>query len=67
MRIACLIKKTATERHSEYVILIAFHSNIGYWNESQCYVYMYIFCLVKSHIIGTSWNKECFLIRQLHV
>ena len=37
MRIACWITK-ATDTHSEYVILIVFHSNIGYANAPQCYI-----------------------------
>ena len=36
-RMACWIPK-ATNTHSEYVILIAFHSNNGYTNAPQCYV-----------------------------
>ena len=36
MRSACWITK-ATDTHSEYVILIAFHCNSGYMNASQCY------------------------------
>ena len=37
MRIACWITK-AKNSHSEYVILIGFHCNIGCTNESRCFV-----------------------------
>jgi hypothetical protein len=40
MRITCWITK-ATDRHSEYVILIAFPGNNGYANAPQSYVYTY--------------------------
>jgi len=35
MRIACWIAK-ATDTHSGYVILIAFHNNNDYMNAPQC-------------------------------
>jgi hypothetical protein len=38
----------ATNTDSEYVILIAFPYNNGYANASQCYVYIYMACLVVS-------------------
>jgi len=41
MRISCC-KTKATDRHSEYVILIAFQGNNSYANAPQCYVYTYI-------------------------
>jgi len=49
MRIACWMTK-ATNTDSEYVILthIAFPYNNGYANASQCYVYIYMACLVVS-------------------
>jgi len=37
MRISCWITK-ATNTHSEYVILIAFHCNDGCTNASPCHV-----------------------------
>ena len=37
MRITCWIPK-ATNTHSEYVILIAFHYNSGCGNGPQCYI-----------------------------
>ena len=37
MRIAWRLPK-ATDRHSEYVTLIAFHCNNGYTNTPLCYV-----------------------------
>jgi hypothetical protein len=37
MRFACCVTK-ATNPHSEYVILIAFHGNNSYTNVPQCYV-----------------------------
>jgi hypothetical protein len=50
MRFACWITK-ATDKHSEYVILLLFHGNNGYANAPQCYVYMrvYISCLVEAY------------------
>jgi len=44
-RIACWILK-ATNTHSEYVILIAFHGNNGYANVPQFYFYTYIASLL---------------------
>jgi hypothetical protein len=32
----------ATDTHSEYIILIAFHGNNGYAKVPQCYFYKYI-------------------------
>jgi len=40
MRIECWITK-ATDTHSEYVILIAFHYNGGYTNAPRYYVYVH--------------------------
>jgi hypothetical protein len=37
MRIACWITQ-ATEKHSEYAILIFSYVNVGYTNSPQCYV-----------------------------
>jgi hypothetical protein len=47
MRVACWITK-ATDTHSEYVILIAFHGDC-FANAPQCYVYPYVACLVFNH------------------
>ena len=44
VRFECWITK-ATNTHSEYVILFAFHSNSCCANALQCYVYTYIACL----------------------
>jgi len=46
MRIS-FCKTKATDIHSEYVLLIAFHGNNGYANASQCYVYTYIAHLAR--------------------
>ena len=45
MRFARWVNKI-TYTHSEYVVLIAFHTNRGYVNALQCYIYIYIACLV---------------------
>ena len=47
MRFSCWISK-ATDKHSEYVIIINFHSNNGCMNAFQCYVYTYIVTLDPS-------------------
>ena len=41
IRIACWITK-ATNTHSEYVILTAFHGKYIFANALQCYVYTYV-------------------------
>jgi len=46
MRFAYWIPK-ATNTHSEHEILIAFHGNNGYANETPCYFYAYIVCHVE--------------------
>jgi len=45
MRIACRIANDS-DTHSEYVIFITFPRHNSYANALQCYVCMYIFCLV---------------------
>ena len=45
----------ATDTHSEYVILFAFHSNNGFANAAQCYAYMYIACLGPSEVRPKCW------------
>ena len=50
MRLARWMTK-ATDTHSEYVILIVYHSNNDYAIAPQCYVYTYIACLVDSSYI----------------
>ena len=52
MRVASWVPK-ATDTHSEYVILIAFHCNKGYKNASQCYV---IRTLSVCYIIPSMWS-----------
>jgi hypothetical protein len=46
MRFARWLTK-ATDTHSLYVILIAFPRQHGYMDTPQCYIYMYIACLVE--------------------
>jgi hypothetical protein len=48
MRFACWITK-ATNTHSEYVILIAFHVKNDYANAPQCYVILTLHVLLTVH------------------
>ena len=54
MRFSCWIPK-ATDTHSACVILFAFHSNNGFANAAQCYVDMYIACLVPTEVRPRCW------------
>ena len=49
MRFVCWITKV-TVTHSDYIILIAFHSMNGYTNAPPCEVYMYSACLVNTQV-----------------
>jgi hypothetical protein len=55
MRFTCWITK-ATDTHSEYVILIAFHGNNCYANAPQCYIIRTL--LVLSFLILTQLDKR---------
>ena len=54
MRFACRITK-ATDTHSEYVILMAFHGYNGYAN-APVLCYTYIACLVKNKVLKL-WRR----------
>jgi hypothetical protein len=54
MRIACWISK-ATNIHSEYVILFAFHGNNGCMNTPQCYVRR----TLPVYLRFCHWNAIC--------
>ena len=53
MRFACWILK-ATKTHSQYVILIAFHSNYDCTNAPQCYVIRALSVLVMFTVVECS-------------
>jgi hypothetical protein len=52
MCFVCWITKT-TVTHSDYIILIDFHSLNGYTNALQCEVYTYIACLIDTQVRET--------------
>ena len=60
MRFACWTKKT-TDSHSEYVILIVFHSNDGYANAPQYYVYIYIYIYIYIY----TYCRSCYSLFSL--
>jgi hypothetical protein len=70
MRFACWITK-AIDTHLECVLLNAFHSNSGFTNAPQCYVYMYITCFIlyTKQFLHTLYNmtqyncKSCFMYK----
>ena len=62
MCFACWITK-ATDTHTEYVILTAFHSSSGYVNEPQCCVYMYIASLGNTVLLCSFFL--CFFFKIL--
>jgi hypothetical protein len=58
MRMACWIPK-ATNTQSEYVILIAFLLQRWLHDAPQCYVCMYIACLVKASFLNLGGLRNC--------
>ena len=66
MHFACWTTK-ATDTHSEYVIPIAFHSNIGYMNTPQmlCYTSLPVLSFFLMHI--SSLKKGIFILFEFHV
>jgi hypothetical protein len=52
---ACCIPK-ATDKHSEYVILITFHGNKGLANEPLCLYVNYLLC----YVLYGKWEDERF-------
>jgi len=63
MRVVCCIPK-ATDRHSEYVILL-FHSNNDYANAPSCYIHTYIACLAHRPTSLAMHFKQSALHTQL--
>ena len=51
MRIACWTPNT-TDTHSEYVIVLLFHSNSGCTNTSQCYIDVCIFDVITGNVVS---------------
>jgi hypothetical protein len=58
MRFACWITKL-TDTHSVYVILVAFHCNIGCANAPQYYVVRTLPVFIDLHLLATLVSKQC--------
>ena len=58
MRNACWVA-TATDSHSEYVILIVFYCNNGNANAPRCYVIVKCLSCLQIEAMWGQWNKTC--------